>query len=276
MRRTLAVISTGALAALLALGTANALVSNSSSESSPIVVSTSTGDQTTYEVGAAGTVTLSNDGSTLSVISVNQAPGWVIEIEVASGREVEVDFRNGDTLIQFNAELEDGEVRVRARERTTTSSTVNTTGSTSSTSSTSSTTSTTAVATNVAGASTTNATAFAAGAGGTVNIVRTGGVLQVTSVNPSSGWTFEVEVGTGREVEIDFRRSGERVQFNAELEDGEIRIRVRTRDASQDDSDTIDDSRSGSADDSRSDDHDSDDSRSDDDDHDSDDDRSDD
>ena len=106
MRRTLAVISTGALAALLALGTANALVSNSSSESSPIVVSTSTGDQTTYEVGAAGTVTLSNDGSTLSVISVNQAPGWVIEIEVASGREVEVDFRNGDTLIQFNAELE--------------------------------------------------------------------------------------------------------------------------------------------------------------------------
>ena len=245
----------------MALGTANALVPDASIQTTPITATSANPEQTVYEVGNAGTVTIAKDGSVLSVASVNQAPGWVIEIETASGREVEVDFRNGDTRVQFNAELEDGQIRVRAVERsdtgastTSTSTSTSTTGTTDTSTSTTASTSTTVIGANVAAGVTAGATRYDAGAAGSVDIVRSGAVLEITSVNPAAGWTFEVEVRTGREVELDFRRGGERVQFNAELEDGEIRVRVRTRtdDSSGGTTSGADDRSDDSSDDSRS------------------------
>src|SRR5688572_25300480 len=59
----------------------------------------------------------------------------------------------------------------------------------------------------------------AAGAG-VVVLSRAGGLLQIVSASPNTGYSVEVEVATGREVKADFRGNGERVQFNAELEDG--------------------------------------------------------
>ena len=56
--------------------------------------------------------------------------------EVRSGREVEVDFRNGSRRVQMNADLEDGEIRVRVRERVQTSSSTSTTVGSDSTSTT--------------------------------------------------------------------------------------------------------------------------------------------
>ena len=44
---------------------------------------------------------------------MNANPTWVFEIEQGSGTEIEVKFVNGATRIDFNAELEDGAVRVR-------------------------------------------------------------------------------------------------------------------------------------------------------------------
>lgn len=72
-------------------------------------------------------------------------------------------------------------------------------------------------------------TVHEAGAAGTVTVLREGDVLTVTEVNPNDGWTFEVEQATGREVEVKFLSGNTRVDFNAELEDGEVRVRVRTR-----------------------------------------------
>ncbi len=46
-------------------------------------------------------------------MSVNANPTWVFEVEQGSGTEIEVKFVNGATRIDFNAELEDGAVRVR-------------------------------------------------------------------------------------------------------------------------------------------------------------------
>ena len=60
-------------------------------------------------------MTIASNGSSLTITSVDPAPGWSFEIEVSSGVEVEADFRNGTRRIQFNAQLEDGEVRVRVR-----------------------------------------------------------------------------------------------------------------------------------------------------------------
>ena len=71
---------------------------------------------------------------------------------------------------------------------------------------------------------------FAAGEAGFVTVSRSGGIVKVVAVIPGSGWTFEIEPGEQPgEAEVDFRNGSARVQFNAELEDGAVRIRVRTR-----------------------------------------------
>lgn len=222
MRKRLAVLTAGLLAGLMAIGTANALVLDTTPGSETTASEQATaGLETSYEVGDAGTVTLTNDGSALEIVSVEQSEGWQIEIETATGREVEVDFRSGTRRIQFNAELEDGEIRVRARERVVTAST---------TQATTQTTTATNAATLTSSASEGTVT-YEAGTAGTVTISDDGNQLTIVSVDAAEGWSHEIEVQVGREVEMDFRNGGDRVQFNAELEDGEIRVRVRTRTA---------------------------------------------
>lgn len=231
MKKRLAVVTAGLLAGLMALGTANALVLDTAPGTETTASEQATaGVETTYEVGDAGTVTLGNDGAQLDIVSVQQNDGWQIEIEVATGREVEVDFRSGTRRIQFNAELEDGQIRVRARERvvTVTSTTQATTQATTQ-SATQPTTPTTAAA--VAASAATGTVTYEAGAAGTVTISNDGSQLSIIGVDAADGWSHEIEVQVGREVEMDFRKGGDRVQFNAELEDGEVRIRVRTRTA---------------------------------------------
>ncbi len=223
MKKRVAVLTAGLLAGLMAIGTANALVLDTTpgSEATASEQAT-TGAETTYEVGDAGTVTLTNDGSQLEIVSVQQNTGWQIEIEVAAGREVEVDFRKDTRRIQFNAELEDGEIRVRARERVV-SVTSTTQAMTQGTTSTSAATGTVSAAT--------DAVTYEAGVAGTVTITNDGSQLTITAVDAAEGWSHEIELQVGREVEMDFRKGGDRVQFNAELEDGEVRVRVRTRTA---------------------------------------------
>ncbi len=50
--------------------------------------------------------------------------------------------------------------------------------------------------------------------------------LVLVSANPVGGWSFAIEQQSGRELEVDFQSPGGRVKFNAELEDGQVRVRV--------------------------------------------------
>ncbi|MGA9596131.1 MAG: hypothetical protein WBV06_08245, partial [Acidimicrobiia bacterium] len=67
----------------------------------------------TYDAGDGGTVTITFDGTTLTLVGTGPSAGWSPEVEAASGREIDVDFRNGDRRIRFSAELEDGQVRIK-------------------------------------------------------------------------------------------------------------------------------------------------------------------
>lgn len=69
-----------------------------------------------------------------------------------------------------------------------------------------------------------------AGPAGSLEVAESAGRLDLVSTSPAAGWSVEVEHAAGREVEVDFRRGGERVQVNVELEDGTVRERVRDRD----------------------------------------------
>jgi hypothetical protein len=76
------------------------------------------GGTQTLGAGAAGFVTVTRDATGLHVVAVAPANGWVFEVEPGDEiGEAEVDFRNGVSRVQFNAELEDGAVRVRVRTR---------------------------------------------------------------------------------------------------------------------------------------------------------------
>ena len=75
------------------------------------------GTTQSFVAANAGTVTVRRDGGSLIVLAVNANPGWVTEVEQGAGIEVEVNFENGSARVDFNAELEDGAVRVRVRVR---------------------------------------------------------------------------------------------------------------------------------------------------------------
>ena len=64
-------------------------------------------------IGNAGTVLVGRSGGSLQIIAATPNAGWASEVEVASGREVEGDFRSGVLRVKYNFELEDGAVRVR-------------------------------------------------------------------------------------------------------------------------------------------------------------------
>ena len=122
-KRMSAVMAT-MLAVLMTVGIGSAIVgpgaddSLSTRSNTSSTLSAAIGAETTmYQVGVAGTVTISSSGSTLAIVSVDPTAGWSEEIEVGSGGEVEADFRDGTRRIQFNAELEDGQIEVRVRER---------------------------------------------------------------------------------------------------------------------------------------------------------------
>jgi hypothetical protein len=77
---------------------------------------------------------------------------------------------------------------------------------------------------------TTEVRAIDAAGAGTVLVAVEGGGLRLVAATPTSGWQVEVEQATGLEVEVDFRSGTRRVQVDVEIEDGQVRERVRVRD----------------------------------------------
>ena len=115
----------------------------------------------------------------------------------------------------------------------------------------------------------------AAGAGIVIYAVEDGS-FRLISATPSAGWRVDVEQSAGPEIDLDFRSGTRRVQVDIEIEDGQVRERVRFRDDATDErtetedgvvqdddsgpgSDDSDDDHSGSGSDDNTDDDDSDD-----------------
>ncbi|HEX2154998.1 MAG TPA: hypothetical protein VHL52_13610 [Acidimicrobiia bacterium] len=67
---------------------------------------------TVIPVDEAGTVSLGQVEAGLSILAVEPKPGWTVTVEVPLGREVEARFESDGARVDFEAELEDGEVRL--------------------------------------------------------------------------------------------------------------------------------------------------------------------
>ncbi len=80
-----------------------------------------TGQSLTYSAGEAGTATFWVEGRSISLEDVTTNGGWTYRIDDEERDEVELDFISGTTRLRMNAEIEDGQLRVRLTDRTNTS-----------------------------------------------------------------------------------------------------------------------------------------------------------
>jgi hypothetical protein len=197
----------------------------------------------------AGTVHLGNQGSTLIILSAVANPGFEVEVEVPEGREVEADFRGDGRRLQFNAELEDGVVRVRIRTEAEASSTVTVIDtSTTSPTSTSTTQTTTAPSTTATTSTTIDdhgddddddtlielpigpVTYDVSGAASVTVIFSLDGHLQLGLISPASGWTVEETRQESDEVEVRLRSGEEEARLRVRVDDGQVRVEIERKD----------------------------------------------
>lgn len=235
---TVALFVTGA-AALAVVDTG---LTEPSSSSSPAGETTTTtdlavGSQMAVPIADAGVVTVVRTADSLSLVSAIADPGWQAVIEVDAGRELEVSFRSPTTRHDVNIELEDGQVRTRIRTRANSTSSTDgaSTGSTSTSTIPGSSTSTTSTLPDSSTTSTTTLPSSSAERhtivvldAGTADFVVESGQLKIVGTTVNPGWAVTVERSVGREVEASWRGDG-RVDLNLELEDGEVRVRIRDR-----------------------------------------------
>lgn len=108
------IIAASVTAALLAWG---GVAMASSDRPRTESVQSATGS-TVYSVEDAGTVTVAFDGTALTLVDKAAAAGWTVSVDSVLATEIEVDFVSADRHLRFNAEIEDGAVRVRVEDRT--------------------------------------------------------------------------------------------------------------------------------------------------------------
>jgi hypothetical protein len=68
---------------------------------------------TTYEVGAAGFVTVQITGGRLILLDVSASSGWQAIVDRDDGEEVRVEFESDDSDARFEARVHNGELRVK-------------------------------------------------------------------------------------------------------------------------------------------------------------------
>lgn len=233
MRNRMAILAGAVTVGLLITGIAFAA---QDVDESTVNVSLADSQTLTLPVDNAGVIVLSRANGQLQIVSATPNTGYAAEVEVAVGREVEADFRGNGLRVQFNAELEDGVVRVRIRtEADDNNGATSSTGVTSPTSTSPTAPTSTAPAVNGSGnlvLAEGQVSQVVVADAGSVLLRRSGGSLTIVSTESNPGWVVEVEVATGREVEGDFRNGNRRVKFNFELEEGVVRVRIESEGSS--------------------------------------------
>jgi hypothetical protein len=193
------------------------------------------------DVSDAAQVVVAQSGAELEIVAVEANAGWTHEVEVAKGREVEADFRSADRRIQFNAQLEDGQIRVRVRERTgstvvedtsttvddSTSTTVDDSTSTTVGDDTTSTTIDDSTSTTVGDAPTgSGSETYTVGGAASVTVSWADGRMSLGSVSVADGWFIEKQDVRSDRVKLEFENGDEDAKFEARFDNGSIRVEI--------------------------------------------------
>lgn len=234
MKRITAMIGAGVLTGLTAI-----LVIT-------LVVGTANAQTITEEAGAAGTVTFSTDGGVLSFVQADPADGWDFAVVREDPGNLKVVFRNtSGGEMEFEAELEAGQVIVAATNENAGTVTTSTTaieigGATSTSLPGNDTTSTTIggdTTSTTFGDDTTSTTlddgddrvreridgfvgtaVVSVAHAGTVTVAGNGDSILLGGVDVASGWGYEIDRSDDQHIEIRFSGpDGVEIEFEAQF-----------------------------------------------------------
>ena len=196
---------------------------------STVTLNLPAGQETEIAIEDAGTIRLGNSGTSLTILSAQASAGFAVEVEVPEGREVEADFRGEGRRLQFNAELEDGIVRVRIRTEANTGDggTTSTTATTNPTATTSTTSTTMADDT---GNVPTGPVTYQVAAAGSVTVLFVNGQAQLGLVVPSPGWVIDETRSRTDEVEVRFSNGDDEARLKVRIDNGQVRVEIENKD----------------------------------------------
>lgn len=146
----------------------------------------------TLEVRDAGEVVVDLGPDSISLVEIRPAPGWSHVVEQDQDPdELEVRFTSGTARIDFEAERDDGRTEL-------------------------------AVCARLGG----RVRPYEVGDAGQVTFSVDGDELVLDEVSPAAGWTADVVSDRGDELEVEFRSDHRTMDFEAELEDGDLEVEV--------------------------------------------------
>jgi hypothetical protein len=170
----------------------------------------------------AGTADFVVDGSLLRIVDVVANDGWSASVERAVSREVEVTFRRGSDRVDLNLELEDGQVRVRIRDRrvdTRTEVRIPADGST--------TVPSTTVPSTSPSAEPVEKTLSSAG--GVVTVRIEGDIVLLVDASAANGYTSDIRKAGPDEVDVRFESGDAESRVEVRVDDGILRTKVEDR-----------------------------------------------
>lgn len=145
----------------------------------------------TLEVRDAGDVVVDMSPESVSLVEIRPAPGWSHTLEEQDPDELEVRFTSGAARIDFEVEREHGHTEL-------------------------------AVCSRLGG----RVRPYDVGDAGQVTFSADGDELLLGEVTPAAGWTAEVISDRGEELEVEFRSDRRTMDFEAELDDGDLEVEV--------------------------------------------------
>ena len=128
-------------------------------------------------------------------------------MERDNAREIEVSFLSGSARVDFNAELEDNEVRIRVRDRRTESRS----------------------STSTPGSDDGAAVRTVQGNGGLVTVRHIGSTVMLVAAAPTAGYATDVRSSGSDKVEVRFTSGDRETRIEIESKDGQLRERVENR-----------------------------------------------
>jgi len=186
-------------------------------------VGSPTGESTTYDVAEVGTVSVAQGDGILHVTSTTSVSGWSIYVERSDAIEVEVSFRGPDGRVDFKAELERGEVRIRVRDRRLEGPSGGSSGSGDSSSSGKSSSD------DPQSPTTPEEVRTVDGEGGSVTARSSGDNIILVTASPHTGWSIDIRDAGPDRVEVRFEKGGSETRIRMEASNGIVSVDLDSR-----------------------------------------------
>ncbi|GBE21672.1 MAG TPA: hypothetical protein ENH00_03370 [Actinobacteria bacterium] len=190
-----------------------------------------------FPVDEAGTVEITVGDAGLELVSATPNDGFEVSSIQTEADSIDVKFRSGSLEVEFEAELENGMLNFKvtretaedasSHDHTLTNDHSSTEDSTGDHSSTENSTDTTPAVDMTK--------TYTVGDAGSVQIKVSGGNLELLDATPNAGWEITETRTEADQIKIEFRNGSEKVEFEAELDHGQLQTKTEIKSNDSDD-----------------------------------------